>query len=74
MKTAEFRTVHDVLSTVDPHKLIRLKDVLKIVPVSRSTWLAWTAAGKAPKKIVLGTRTTCWRLADVVAFASVKEV
>lgn len=49
-------------------RLLRLKDVLKIVPVSKSTWWAWCAQGVAPAAIKLSERTTCWRLSDVIAF------
>jgi len=51
----------------DFNSLIRLPAVLELVPVSRSTWWAWCAAGKAPQPIRLG-RTTCWRYSDILAF------
>ncbi len=54
----------------DPNRLIRLQEVLKIIPVSRSCWWAWVGAGKAPTPIRLGRRCTCWRYADVVALTA----
>lgn len=36
-----------------------------IIPVSRSTFLAWEKTGKAPKSIKLGQRTTAWRVSDI---------
>ena len=53
-------------STTDP--LLRLPQVLKIVPVSKSTWWAGVRTGKFPHPIKLGPRTTCWRQSDIVAF------
>jgi predicted DNA-binding transcriptional regulator AlpA len=49
------------------HKLLRITNVLELIPVSKSTWWAWCAAGKAPAPIRLG-RTTCWRYSDILAF------
>lgn len=49
-------------------RLIRLREVLTIVPVAKSTWWAWCAQGKAPKPIKLSEKTTCWRLSDIIAF------
>lgn len=51
----------------DSNALLRLPAVLSLIPVSRSTWWAWCASGKAPAPIRLG-RTTCWRYADIVTF------
>ncbi len=54
----------------DSDRLIRLREVLKIIPVSKSCWLAWVAAGKAPSPIRLGGRCTCWKYADIVNFTA----
>ena len=51
----------------DPNRLLRLADVLKIIPVSRSCWWAWVKTGKAPSPIRLGG-TTCWSYSDLLAF------
>jgi prophage regulatory protein len=48
-------------------KLLRIQALLELIPVSRSTWWAWCAAGRAPQPIRLG-RTTCWRYSDIIAF------
>ncbi len=48
-------------------RLIRLPEVLKIYPVSRSTWLAGVAAGKYPAKVKMSMRCTAWRLSEVLA-------
>ena len=50
----------------DPNRLIRLSEILKILPIARATWWLWVAQGKAPSPIRLG-RCTCWRYVEVVA-------
>jgi hypothetical protein len=37
------------------------------IPVSRSTWYAWVAAGKAPRPVHLGPRLAAWRVEDIRA-------
>ncbi len=48
--------------------LIRLKDVLKIVAVGRSTWLAGCKSGRFPKPVHPSPRTTAWRVSDIKAY------
>ena len=47
--------------------LLRLKQVLQFIPVSRSTWLAGVKAGRFPKPLKLSLRTTAWRVEDIRA-------
>ena len=44
-----------------PGRLLRLKEVLKIVPVSKSTWWAGVKSGRFPAPVKLGPRVTAWR-------------
>lgn len=46
-------------------RLLRLKQVLALVPVSKSTWWAGCATGRFPEPIRLGPRVTCWRESDI---------
>ena len=46
---------------------LRLWDVLKYIPVSKSTWWAGVKAGKYPRPVKLGDRTTAWRAEDIRA-------
>lgn len=39
-----------------------------LVPVSKATWWAWCAAGKAPKPYKIGERVTVWKAEDIRAF------
>jgi predicted DNA-binding transcriptional regulator AlpA len=44
---------------------IRLPEVLKLIPVGRSTWWAGIQSGRFPKGVKLGPRTTAWRCEDI---------
>lgn len=48
--------------------LLRLRQVLAILPVSRSTWLAGVKSGRYPQPVrSLGKRITAWRVEDIRA-------
>ena len=51
-----------------PERLLRLPEVLKIIPVSRSEWYRRLATGDAPAAVELGPRARAWRLSDVNAY------
>lgn len=44
---------------------IRLPTVLKLIPVSKSTWWEGVKSGRFPKSVKLGTRVTAWRVEDI---------
>jgi predicted DNA-binding transcriptional regulator AlpA len=46
---------------------LRLRQVLAIIPVSRSTWWAGCKTGRFPKPVKLGPRTTAWKAEDIAA-------
>lgn len=46
---------------------LRLPQVLKLIPVSKSGWWAGCASGRYPKPIKLSPRTTAWRVEDILA-------
>jgi len=46
--------------------LLRLPEVLKLYPVSRSTWLAGVREKKFPSKVVLSKRCVGWRRSDIM--------
>jgi prophage regulatory protein len=52
---------------VDPDSLLRLRQVLNLVPVAASTWWSGVRSGRFPKPLKLGPRTTCLRARDVLA-------
>jgi predicted DNA-binding transcriptional regulator AlpA len=57
----------------DPNRLIRLSEVLKIIPIARATWWLWVKNGTAPPPIRLG-RCTCWKYSDVIAMIQPQEI
>lgn len=46
---------------------IRLPDVLKVFPISKSAWWAGIKEGRFPKPVKLGPKTTAWRVQDIRA-------
>jgi predicted DNA-binding transcriptional regulator AlpA len=52
-------------SNTDP--LLRLPQVLALIPISKSQWWEGVRTGRFPKPIKLGPRTTCWKTSDIVA-------
>ena len=44
---------------------IRQKTVLKLIPVSKTTWWRWVQEGKAPRAIKIGEKTTVWKAEDI---------
>jgi predicted DNA-binding transcriptional regulator AlpA len=52
----------------DAGSLLRIKDVLRLVPVGRSTLWAWVKAGRFPAPIKLSPKCTVWRAEDLALF------
>lgn len=44
---------------------IRLPQILRFIPVGRSTWWAGVKSGRFPASIKLGPRTTAWKAQDI---------
>ena len=55
------------MSNITDNALLRLPQVLALIPVSRSAWWAGCKNGRYPKPVKLGPRTTAWRAADIMA-------
>ena len=47
--------------------LLRLPQVLKLIPVSRSTWYAGLRSGRFPPGVQVTRRCVAWRESDVKA-------
>jgi prophage regulatory protein len=47
-------------------RLLRLSQVLELLPISRSTWWAWVKSGKAPAPVRISEGITCWRKSEVM--------
>ncbi len=46
---------------------VRLPQILKIFPVSKSAWWEGCRSGVFPKPVKLGPRTSAWRVEDIRA-------
>lgn len=44
---------------------LRLPEVLKLFPVSKSTWWQGVKDGTYPQPVKLSPRTTAWRVEDI---------
>ena len=44
---------------------VRISTILKIIPISKSTWWAGVKSGRYPKSVKLGKRITAWRVEDI---------
>lgn len=53
-----------------PAQLLRLPQVLSLVPVSRSTWWAGVKTGRFPAPVKLGPRIVAWRVADIAQLSA----
>ncbi|MGJ7914798.1 helix-turn-helix transcriptional regulator [Massilia sp. LXY-6] len=49
---------------------LRLPAVLKLFPVSKSTWWAGVKAGRYPAGVKLSTRVTAWRAEDIATLVN----
>jgi predicted DNA-binding transcriptional regulator AlpA len=54
-------------SFINPQALLRLPQVLSIVPVGKSLWWREVKAGRFPAPIKIARRVTCWRASDILA-------
>lgn len=67
--------VHTAVEPLPETGFLRLPQIIghpksgrpPVIPVSKSSWWAGVAAGKYPKPIKLGPRTTAWRVEDIRA-------
>ena len=55
------------LNTNPAGGFLRLPEVLKLYPVSKSTWWAGVKSGRYPKPVKLGPKMTAWRAEDIYA-------
>jgi len=53
--------------TIPSIGFLRLRQVLQIIPVSKSVWWEGCKTGRFPKPIKLSERTTAWKAADIAA-------
>lgn len=49
----------------DKYKLIRLPQVLEMIPMCKSAWYQGVKGGHYPKPVKIGMRMSAWRLSDI---------
>jgi predicted DNA-binding transcriptional regulator AlpA len=54
-------------NTLPETGFMRLPEVLKFIPVGKSTWWAKVKSGEYPKPYKLGKNTSAWRVEDIRA-------
>lgn len=54
-------------NSTPPTGLLRLPQVLALIPVGKSSWWRGCKTGRYPKPVKLGPRTTVWRAEDIAA-------
>lgn len=59
--------MHNQKHTLPETGFIRLPEVLRVFPVSKSTWWAGIKVGRYPKPVKLGLKITAWRVEDIRA-------
>jgi len=64
------KTPAPVIDLLAAGGLLRLPQVLQLIPVSRSTWWAGVRSGRYPQPMKLGERATAWRADDIRALVS----
>ena len=55
------------------YRLLRLPQVLELIPVSKSTWWAGVKEGRFPQPLRMGNRCTVWRFLDIKALIASLE-
>ena len=61
----------DKIATADINTtLLRLPQVLEIIPVSKSTWWKGCKEGRYPQPVHPSPRTTAWRKCDIDALVA----
>ena len=51
--------------SIQESALLRLPQVLSLIPVSRSGWWAGVASGRYPQPVRLSTRCVAWKSQDI---------
>lgn len=51
--------------------LLRLPEVLALIPVSRATWYSGVKNGRFPQPVSLGPRCVAWKASEIQRLVSV---
>ena len=55
-------------NTLPEKGFLRIWEVLKLIPVGKTTWWMGVKSGRFPKPIKLGDRITVWKVKDIQNF------
>ena len=44
---------------------IRVPEIIKLIPIGKSSWWAGVKSGRYPKPVKLGKHTTAWRVEEI---------
>lgn len=58
--------------TIPETGFVRLTQILKVIPIGKSSWWAGVKAGRYPKGVKLSANCTAWRIEDIHAL--IKEL
>jgi len=64
------RTIDHASTDLATKGLLRLPEVLKIIPVSRSTWYLGVKNREYPTPVKIGRRASAWRRHEIEALLS----
>lgn len=53
------------MNDIPSEGLLRVKQILRIIPISRTSWWAGVKSGRFPKPLKLSSRVTVWRIEDI---------
>lgn len=57
-------------SLLNEASFLRLAQILKLIPVGKTTWWNGVKSGRFPKPVKLGERITAWRAEDIKTLIS----
>lgn len=67
-----------VPAVLHPQGLLRLEQVLTLVPMPPTSWYAGMAEGIYPKPVRISARSVCWKVSDILklmaSFETVEEI
>ena len=52
-------------STIPEIGFVRLKEVLTVIPIGKTSWWAGVKSGRFPKPVKLSERCTAWKAEDI---------
>ena len=62
-----------MVTDLESKPLLRARDILVLLGISRATLARWRDAGRFPKPVHLGPRIVAWRRVDIEAWIDAQE-